>query len=385
MQRNIISVFTILISGLISAQSIDISLLTSKELNSVTVSIRQGKYFLKKGNETLGEYKKNSIFHFSRFGNSIQVRDKKNFIGNFQEIELVSAEPDGIVNLNSVNPKLEGKNYEDNLVFVLKDDRMRVLNRIDMEKYIAAVIEAEGGIEAPAEYYKTQAVLIRTFTIKNMLKHAEEGFNLCDEVHCQAYKARSSQNKVILDATKATSGMVVVDRDSVLIMSPFHSNCGGETNRSGMYWQKDLPYLKSVTDPFCTTSSQARWTVRVTKIEWLKYIDEIKNNNIDYQRHNFSFTIPHRAKFIALNGLEISMRGVREYFNLKSSFFNIKDDGTTITFNGKGYGHGIGMCQQGAMEMAKVGYTWMDILHFYFCDVSIADYREMELHRFKPE
>ena len=152
-----------------------------------------------------------------------------------------------------------------------------------------------------------------------------------------------------------------------------------------MYWQKDLPYLKSVKDPFCTSSSHATWTLQVTKAEWLQYIDQVKNNDIDYQRHNFSFSIPHRTKFVALNGLELSMRGIREHFNLKSSYFNVVDDGNTVRFDGRGYGHGIGMCQQGAMEMARVGYTWQDILHFYFDNVSIADYREMELHRFKPE
>ncbi|MBA7553272.1 hypothetical protein ES705_45862 [subsurface metagenome] len=76
---------------------------------------------------------------------------------------------------------------------------------------------------------------------------------------------------------------------------------------------------------------------------------------------------------------------MRETFHLKSAFFSVKDTGEEIIISGRGYGHGVGMCQQGAMEMAAVGYTCLDILHFYFHDVKIADYREIELHRFKPE
>jgi stage II sporulation protein D len=88
---------------------------------------------------------------------------------------------------------------------------------------------------------------------------------------------------------------------------------------------------------------------------------------------------------VSINGLELNLRNIRETFDLKSSFFSIEDTGDKIIFNGKGYGHGIGMCQQGAMEMARVGYTWKDIIYFYFFDIQVNDYREMDLHRFKPE
>ena len=76
---------------------------------------------------------------------------------------------------------------------------------------------------------------------------------------------------------------------------------------------------------------------------------------------------------------------MRERFGLRSAYYALEDTGSEIIFKGKGYGHGVGMCQQGAMEMARVGYTWKDIIHFYFQAVQLRDYREMELHRFKPE
>jgi stage II sporulation protein D len=366
-----------------NAQSIKIAIFNDKEINSLTVNVKQGRYLLKRGDEVMGEYKKGEIFHITRFNNTIEVRDKHNFIGNFQTVEFNCTLDDGILDIKPVSPLAEEREYDDNLVITISNSRLKLINRLDMEKYIASVIEAEGGNHAPAEYYKAQAVLIRTFTIKNLFKHAEEGFDLCDGVHCQAYKGRCSQNPEILMATQSTAGKVLLDQEDILIMSPFHSNCGGITSPAGAVWQEDLSYLRSVNDPFCTKSTQALWTVTVSRSEWLSFISSYTNNNINYQRYNFSFNTPSRSKSILINGIELNLRTVRERFNLRSTLFSISDEGESIVFNGRGYGHGVGMCQEGAMEMARVGYSWLDILHFYFYDVKLADYREMDLHRYK--
>ena len=157
------------------------------------------------------------------------------------------------------------------------------------------------------------------------------------------------------------------------------------TSSAGMVWQKDLPYLVSVQDPFCTNSLHATWTKTVSRADWNTFISDYTKNNIDYQRYSFTFNSPTRTKFVLINGIELNLRTVREYFNLNSAFFSITDDGESLTFNGRGYGHGVGMCQEGAMEMARVGYCWLDIIHFYFRDVKILDYRDMDLNRFRPE
>ena len=369
----------------LAAQSIKVSIFNSREINSFTVSIKQGKYILKRGSETLGEYKRGTIFYISRFGNTLEVRDRRNFIGNFQTVELYSTDKEGVLTVKPVNPLMTESEYDDDVTIFCENNRMRIINKPDMEKYIAAVIEAEGGNHAPLEYYKAQAILIRTFTIKNLYKHAEEGFDLCDEVHCQAYKGRCSQHPEIMEATTSTTGKVLADKSNVLIMSPFHSNCGGMTSSAGMVWQKDLPYLVSVRDPFCTNSLHATWTKTISRADWNTFISDYTKNNIDYQRYSFTFNSPTRTKFVLINGIELNLRTVREYFNLNSAFFSIADDGESLIFNGRGYGHGVGMCQEGAMEMARVGYCWLDIIHFYFRDVKILDYRDMDLNRFRPE
>jgi stage II sporulation protein D len=380
-----ILLLSLFVPVLIAAQSIKISIFNSYEINSLTLSIKQGKYVLKNGNETLGEYKRGTIFHISRFSNTLEIRDKQNFIGNFNSVELFSTEGNGILSIEPINPPMESREYDDNISLMVKGNKIMLINKLDMEKYVAAVIEAEGGNNAPLEYYKAQAILIRTFTIKNLFKHAEDGFDLCDEVHCQSYRGRCSQHPEIVEATQSTAGKVLVDQSNILIMSPFHSNCGGMTSSAGIVWQKDLPYLASVRDPFCSNSLHATWTYSISREAWNTFIADYTKKNIDYTRYNFSFTFPSRTRSILIHGIELNLRTVREYFGLKSAFFDIEDTGDSLIFKGKGYGHGVGLCQEGAMEMARVGYCWLDIIHFYFRDVNVVDYREMPLHRFKPE
>lgn len=365
------------------SQSIKVSVFNSHDIKYFTVNISEGKFILKTKGQTLGEYKK-GVFYFSRQGNMIEVRDKRNLIGNFSELELVPVENDGLLKVNPVSPNLDNRSYEGKLSIKMINDQMKIINILDLEKYIAAVMEAESGTNAKIEFYKAQAVLIRTYTIKNLYKHAEEGFDLCDEVHCQAYKSRNSQHADILEATKATAGKVLVDENDVLIMSPFHSNCGGKSSVSGMVWQKDLPYLKSVNDPFCRDGKHANWSVSISKDDWLDFLAIYTKTQIDYSRYDFSFKPAQRARYINIHGLDLNMRAIREHFKLKSAFFSIEDRDEVLIINGRGYGHGVGMCQEGAMEMARVNYSWLDIIHFYFRDVKVVDYREMELHRFKP-
>jgi stage II sporulation protein D len=365
-----------------NSQDIKISIYNDKLINSLTLDIKQGSYILKSGAETLGEYKRGNIFFITRFGDKIQVRDKHNFIGSFNTIEFNCSDKDGILHITSIDPVLEGREYDDDILLKCNPNRIQILNKLDMEKYIAAVIEAEGGNNAPAEYYKAQAVLIRTFTIKNMFKHAEEGFNLCDLVHCQAYNSRSSQYPEILKATLSTAGLVLIDKDSILVMSTFHSNCGGETSEAGMVWQQGLPYLQPVTDPFCTQSVHATWKMTIPRDQWISYLNKVQQGKPYYTDGNFTYKVIHRSKLVTINGVDLNLRNIREAFNLKSTFFSINDKGKELEFSGKGYGHGVGMCQEGAMEMAKVGYTWLDIIHFYYQHVEMADYREMRLERY---
>ncbi|MBN1117354.1 MAG: SpoIID/LytB domain-containing protein [Bacteroidales bacterium] len=365
------------VSAILSGQTMHISIFNNQDIQSYTVSVRAGKYLLVCDNEKFGEYHTNNIFFISKFNNKVEIRDKNTLIGQFDNVELIPKSKNCIFSAKGIIPSTKLQEYDDGLRLKILDNKFYAINQVDLEKYIAGVIEAEGGINAPLEYYKAQAVLIRTYTIKNIYKHAEEDFNLCDQVHCQAYNGRNARNPEIYEATKATSGQVLIDPDSILVMSPFHSSCGGQTSPAGIYWQTDLLYLQSVHDPFCLEQRNANWEERTELVEWLSFL---RNLGVNKPNEYVNYTVSDRRKFFVDN--KVTFRQIREKFGLKSTFFSIHPEGSQIVFSGKGFGHGIGMCQLGAMEMARVGYTYIDIIHFYFQHVQITDYREMELHRY---
>lgn len=373
------SIILLAISLIALPQTMQFGLFNSKNVNAFTLSIRNGNYLLECDGEKFGEYNRNNIFFIIRHGNRIGIRDEKNNIGVFKEVKLTHLNQHGIFTLRGINPSTKSREYDESIHFKVEDNKLLAINHIDLEKYIAGVIEAEGGINASLEYYKAQALLIRTYTIKNIYKHAEEGFNLCDEVHCQAYHGRSARNPEIYEATKATAGLVLMDADSVLVMSPFHSSCGGETSAAGIYWQKNLPYLQSIKDPFCVAMRNYTWEKEIDLMDWFSFLKENGIANPD----NFTvYKHEKRQKNYINTPHQLTFRQIREKFNLRSTLFSISRKGSKIVFTGHGYGHGIGMCQIGAMEMAKAGYTYVDIVHFYFQEVQITDYREMELHRY---
>lgn len=362
------------------AQTMHIGLFDSKNVEAYTFSIRKGNYILECDNEKYGEYTRGGIFFISKNGNNVEVRDKRNQIGVFNKVKLVP-QKEGIFTLRPLDINKKPTEYDDALYFRVEEGKLQAINYIGLEKYIAGVIEAEGGNSAPLEYYKAQAVLIRTYTIKNIYKHAEEGFNLCDGVHCQAYHGRSAQNKEIYEATKATAGEVLMDEDSILVMAPFHSSCGGQTSSAGIYWQTDLSYLQSVEDPFCVSQHNYVWEKEVSLMDWYAFL---RKKGVPNPANYCEYTSTGRKKYFINNKYQVTFREIREWFGLRSSFLSVHRKGSKIILSGHGYGHGIGMCQIGAMEMAKVGYTYVDIIHFYFQNVSITDYREMELHRYRP-
>ena len=218
--------------------------------------------------------------------------------------------------------------------------------------------------------------MCRTFAFQDIERHIEEGFNLCDGVHCQAFNGKSRQNEIILQSVLATRNNVIVTKDNELITAAFHSNSGGITEDAKNVWVTDLPYLKSVNDPFSLKGKNMHWEKIISRAKWETYL---KQHNFyikgDEKPGYYSCQQKTREQYYRV-GLDIlSYQRIRKEWLLRSAFFSVYDDGKNITIKGKGYGHGVGMSQEGAMEMSKAGYSYSDIIHFYFRDVKIVGFQ----------
>lgn len=247
-----------------------------------------------------------------------------------------------------------------------------LINKCDIEQYLAGVVLAEGGYGRNEEFYKSQAVIARTYLYKYMDKHKVDGYNLCDLTHCQVYNGLSFEN-AIADAISSTKGLVILSSDSTLIISAFHSNCGGETSSSEDVWLTSQPYLKKVIDPFCLSSGNAKWETSLTKTSWLESLREIGYPDLKDDPSLYSFFQRSRIPEFKAGGITIQVRTIRTELNLRSTFFSVIPDGDSVLIRGRGYGHGVGLCQEGAMVMSSKGYTYKEIIDFYYTGVIISD------------
>jgi stage II sporulation protein D len=359
--------FTTLI---LRAADIRIGLYYGTEIQSIVFSAVEGEYLISANGKPVAVVRKGSMFHIERTGSGLAVHDTAQSYGVFGVLEFKGISDINVFRVKPVSPALQSKESDDDLSVMVFYDAMRLINRLGLEKYIPGAVEAEGGSGANPEYYKAQAVIARTFALKNFHRHANDGFNLCDGVHCQSFKGKSRMNKQIYDATRFTEGETLVDKAGEPAVTVYHANCGGVTGSASIEWNKDLPYLVPVNDPFCNGSAHKNWSKTIVMNTWIEYLNtkgytgEISKlySPVETGRHKYLDQVNHK----------ILLTEMRKDLNLKSSYFRVESGNDFVVIHGHGYGHGLGMCQEGAMEMARVGYTYMDILMFYFRNLTLT-------------
>lgn len=362
-----------------------IRIFSQTKIQAFTFSPEAGTYSVWANGVEIVNTSKFPIVKISYSNDSIEVKTFENIIGKFKRVKISSANDIKAFRCKLILPERKPRFYEGNLVIDVDAGNLKCVNEIELDNYISGVVQAESGRRAYEEFYKVQAILARTFALSHLQKHAAEGFNLCDFTHCQAYFGKTTELE-IMKAVNDTRGKVVVDDNLNLIDAAFHSNSGGQTVNSEDVWGSKLPYLRSVNDTFSTKMPNARWERKVAKEDWLEYL-KIKHN-FPVQDSNarwaaISFKQETRKPYLEASNIKIPLKNVRTDFQLKSTFFSIIPQGDTLLFKGKGFGHGVGMCQEGAMRMAKLGYKYPEVINFYYQNIQLIDLHK--LYFFKDE
>ncbi len=362
------------------SQDVFVSIFNDFKIKTIVIRPIKGKYeFIANDSKVLKTKKGNNIVYFTALGDSISAWDLNNYLGTFSKVEIVEKSKNNIFRIQPAYPALKEREYQGGLVLTAKENRLLIINKINLDDYVAGVVESECGPKAPFEYYKSQAIISRTYALDHLDRHIEEGFQLCDCVHCQVYKNRCCKNDSIILAVEQTKNLVLVDSGLNLIAATFHSNCGGQTMNSEDVWSSEKSYLKSVVDTFCRNQAHSNWTDTISIKDWITYLDTtgIDINQNTFNKDSLTFIQEHRKKYYRINGDSIILTRIRSAFNLKSTFFSIYPKGNYLILKGKGYGHGVGLCQEGAMQMARYGYSYSDIIHFYYRDVSIINLKSI--------
>jgi stage II sporulation protein D len=376
--RGLLAWAAVMVPLALRAQEIKIGLYQDHLVERAVVYCSSGSYALSSGEEGIARLGEGEILYLTLEEGKIRVLDSDSDFGMFGELELRSTGPDAVFRIRPIQPELESRVYDDDLLVKAEGTFITLINRTDMDKYLAGVVETEAGPGAEKEFYKAQAILCRTYALKELERHAPEGFSLCDGTHCQAYRGRSRYNPEILEAVLETTGIVAADYNFRLITAAYHANSGGQTQRAKDVWLNDVDYLQSVIDPYSLHQPRAKWQDTISFREWKAYLLRNGMSSVNRMPEELLFVEQmRRKKYFILDKDTLPMEKIREDWGFRSSFFDMFPEGDSVLVWGKGYGHGIGMSQEGAMKMARDGFSYEDILHFYYNRIRLMDYRDL--------
>ncbi len=252
---------------------------------------------------------------------------------------------------------------------------------VELEDYVRGVLAAESSVETELEALQAQAIVSRTFALKNLNRHKADGYDFCSLTHCQRYVAQLAEHNkaLILQASDATSGQVLRDDRNQIADVYFHAACGGMTTNLDAVWGATSPsYLRSVKDDYCTTMSHKSWAQTIPTKELLRALQSDERGNVGRQLAQIIVTKRDpsgRAEFITLEGerrkqvrgweFALIVNRVLGWNMLKSARFEVNRTGSNFVFRGSGFGHGLGLCQEGAHVMARRGMTARQIVAQY--------------------
>ncbi len=367
----LIFVFILLVSQSSESQ-VRVRLFSGRQTESVLFTVTGGTFEINDFEGGLQIITKDEPVMISRFDGKISVKTygSRGYVCDSVLIKATAENGSFSLRLSGNDPVRQY--YAGNLSCYSDMGNLFMINTCDIEQYVAGVVRAEGGTGKNQEYFKTQAVIVRTYMYKYFHKHIADGYNLCDNTHCQAFNGISTDS-LIIAAARATHNQVIIDNDSILITAPFHSNCGGVTSTSADVWLADMPYLKRVIDPYCLTSRNAKWQKSFSVSAWLSYMKSSGYTGNPVDLVSFNFKQNRRLTEYQTGSFTLPLKTMRTDLNLRSSFFSVEANGDSIILNGRGYGHGVGLCQEGAMVMASKGFDYKEIIGFYYFGVIISD------------
>ena len=289
--------------------------------------------------------------------------------------------------------------YNGEFIVSANGNKLNAINVIDIEDYLRGVVPYEIGKldESKFEALKAQAVAARTYAYKHFGSRVAQGFDVYADTRDQVYKGLHSATTLTDKAVRETEG-VVMTYNGEFITAYYHSTCGGETEGVVTWGRPDHPYLKNKPDlrpdgtPWCRESNFTEWTREFTEDE-LRDLFQINAKEAKANVPSFSsiksMHIQDTLKSGRIHTLVIETNNgsftakadkIRWLFKrggtiLPSSFFRIHKNGNDWILKGKGFGHGVGLCQMGARARAQAGQSYIQILTHYYPGITLEKFK----------
>lgn len=261
---------------------------------------------------------------------------------------------------------------------------LRVINTVDIESYAAGVAPGEmASVPATVPALMAQMVASRSYLLTMKGRHWHHQHDFCDGPHCQVYLGLHHVNQKALEAARLSSGQYLTYNGRALAAF-YHDTCGGSTSAAEDAWRtRRLPYLKALRDGpgegYCKNSPHAHWIYKIDRAKMKKILR--KRGWLGAKQNLGQIGVIRRDRFgRALQILiqsdrprTVSAQDFRRAINthferevLPSTKFVVSAERTQFSVTGRGWGHGVGLCQWGSAEMAKQGQSYKQILTHYF-------------------
>ena len=269
------------------------------------------------------------------------------------------------------------RRYTGTLRVAPEDDAsmLRLVNVVPLDRYTASIVATEYGLD-DFEGSKAMAVLARTYLLR-MADTGHPEYDLVDHELSQAYHGEDAVTPLSREATRLTRGEVLT-YEGRPIQAVYHSSSGGHTANNEAVWSgPPVPYLRGKRDPYDAASPHTEWTSRIPRSELLAELERTYDRRVngflidqrsrDRRVATVALLMPNGSRHV-ISGNEFRLLvnkrfGVRK---LRSMLFDVRRSGNEYLFEGRGYGHGVGLSQWGAHGMARRGTSYADILSFYY-------------------
>jgi len=270
---------------------------------------------------------------------------------------------------------VNGTHYLGNLAVLKGKDSLYLINELPFEEYVKNVVNAEVGTNWDMEALKVQAVISRTYALFQKNRNSNNNYyDLTSSVLHQVYKGSSIDTRISYAVMDTENEVLTYNGE--LIEAFYHSTSGGKTEDPADVFGKSYPYLKPV-ESNCEISPYWIWQRRipVDEIEKALNIKGIKDIQLK------SYTSTQRVKTVDVTHsegiLNIETKELRKmlgWSRIPSTNFTLSSDNGNYVFEGKGYGHGVGLCQWSALQMSREGMTYKQILDYFYPGTKLEKY-----------
>jgi len=293
-----------------------------------------------------------------------------------------------LVPINTVTFQAGGRNYRGYLrIKALPANRLSLINIIDMETYLPGVVSSEMSESWHENALAAQAITARSFAFYRIKQLANRkptqtvtDYDLTDDMYSQVYKGEERTGQRTKQAVEQTRGIILSYAGEVFNCM-FHGACGGATEPGSLVFDlTPIPPLQGRPCGFCYNAKNFNWEAQITEneiIEGLKLNNAKGIENIQPAKTapgghviEIAVKIAGRAEPIMFNAQKF--RIALNPSKLRSTLFKIERDGSTFTFKGRGWGHAVGMCQEGAKSMADQNKKTLEILEYYYPEARVV-------------